>query len=305
MKVLAVTGLTGKSGTGAALVEILAENARTIVERFPDGVKLILNPSRSVNSIKASFPTANIIYGDLTDVNSLLDIFAGVDTILHVAGIHWSRKVFEAAAKCGVRRVIAVHTTGVYSKYKEASEVYRQIDSYVYDICEKNHIKLTILRPTMIYGKTTDNNVSTFIKMVDKFPVMPVVNGAKYELQPVHCSDVAKGCYEVLINEDNTAGKDFVLSGKEPIMLREMLEVIGINLGKKVRFISCPYFIAYPGACILYFFSLKRVDLREKVQRLCEPRVFSHEAATKAFGFYPMTFEEGIIQEVMDYKEGK
>ena len=55
--------------------------------------------------------------------------------------------------------------------------------------CKENNIGLTIFRPTMIYGNANDNNVVKFIKIVDFFPIMPVVNDARYDLQPVHYMD--------------------------------------------------------------------------------------------------------------------
>lgn len=117
----------------------------------------------------------------------------------------------------------------------------------------------------------------------------------------VHYKDLGEAYYKVLMNEAATANQDFNLSGGEPILLRDMLNEIGKNLGKKVTFISCPFGIAYAGAWLVYLLFLKKVDIREKVQRLCEPRIYSHEAATIAFGYKPKRFEEGIVEEVKEY----
>lgn len=70
--------------------------------------------------------------------------------------------------------------------------------------------------------------------MVDKLPVMPIVNGAHYLLQPVHYRDLGYAYYAVLTHEESTVGRDYDLSGKEPIELREMLKEIGIQMGKQV-----------------------------------------------------------------------
>ena len=51
--------------------------------------------------------------------------------------------------------------------------------------------------------------------------------------------------------------------------------------------------------------SFTKVDFRERVQRLVEPRVYSHEEATKDFGYAPIPFEEGIIDEVKQYLANK
>lgn len=157
----------------------------------------------------------------------------------------------------------------------------------------------------MIYGKCADENVIIFIKMVDKLPIMPVVNGAKYALQPVHYKDLGKAYFDALMNEESTANRDFNLSGGEPILLKDMFIEIGKRLGKNVKFVSCPFPVAYGGAWVVFCLTLGKMDYREKVQRLCEPRCFSHEEASKAFGYRPMTFQEGMIDEVREYLERK
>ena len=299
-KILALTGVTGKK-SGGVLAENIANHISDVKEHFTDGIRAIARATSNTLFLEKNIPGIEICRGELTDVDFLKNAFKDADTVLHLAGIHWSHEVVEAATFCNVRRLILVHTTGIYSKYKEAGEEYRQIDSYVYDTCKKNSIVLTICRPTMIYGNIYDNNVIKFVKMVDKLPIMPVVNGAKYELQPVHYKDLGDAYFAILMNEGTTGNRDFNLSGGEPILLRDMLTEIGKNLGKKVKFISCPFPIAYGGAWLIYLLSLKKVDYREKVQRLCEPRVFMHEEAAEAFGYNPMAFKEGIVEEVKQY----
>ena len=268
-----------------------------------DGIRAVVRATSNTKELDRFIPNVQKYVGDLTDIPMLKKAFQDADTVIHVSGIHWSREVVKAAAYCGVRRLILVHTTGIYSKFKEAGEEYRHIDEFVYKTCKDNNIVLTILRPTMIYGNITDNNIATFIKMVDKLPLMPVVNGAKYELQPVHYRDLGNAYYAVLMNESTTVNKDFILSGGEPILLRDVLSEIGKHLGKRVLFISCPYWLAFFCAWAVYALTLKKKDYREKVQRLCEPRVFPHDDATNAFGYSPRTFQIGIVDEVKQYKE--
>lgn len=201
--------------------------------------------------------------------------FANVDTVVNIAGISFSRVIVLAARECYVRRLILVHTTGIYSKYKRAGEEYRQIDDFVYRICKECGIILTILRSTMIYGNSSDMNIIKFIRMVDRFPLMPVVNGARFGLQPVHFSDLGTAYYQVLMNEATTGNRDFILSGGEPIDLRDMLTEIGRQLEKKTRFINIPFFIAYGGAWLIYALTLSKIDYREKYS-VCVSREHFH-----------------------------
>lgn len=300
---IALIGITGKKSGGAFARQIL-EHLDVIKKMFPGGIKVIARKASETQNIKALLPAVELCYLN-EGQNSFFNILSDVDTVINIAGISISTEIAEAAAQNGVRRLILVHTTGVYSKYKAAGELYRKIDKAVCEICQSNGIVLTICRPTMIYGNIYDNNVVKFIKMVDRFPVMPVVKGARFKLQPVHYEDLAKAYYDILVNEDKTANKAYNLSGGAPIFLRDMLTTIGANLGKKVRFFSCPFWIAYSGAWMLYLVSFGKKDYREKVQRLCEDRTFSYEEARADFGYAPRTFEEGVTAEVNQYKESK
>ncbi len=301
--ILAITGATGKK-SGGYFARVLCEHKGEVEAVFDGGIRAIVREASDTSFLDAAPLNFEKHASSAGDVSFLRDAFRGVDTVLHIAGIYWSKAIVRAAADCHVRRLIVVHTTGVYSKYKQAGEEYRQIDEFVTRVCREENIALTILRPTMIYGNSSDSNVIKFIKMVDKLPLVPVVNGARYELQPVHYKDLGKAYYQVLMNEKMTAGYEFNLSGGRPIELRGMLSLIGAELGKKVRFISLPFFLAYFGAWVVYLLTIGRMDYREKVQRLCEPRVFSHAEATEAFGYAPMNFEVGIVEEVRAYLKG-
>ena len=302
-EILAVTGITGKSGQ--AFAHYLEKHRDKISSMFPGGIRLLLHKERERDAdILTCFDTERM-YGDLEDELFLSEALLGVDTIVHIAGIHWSRQLTTAAAGNFVRRMIVVHTTGIYSKYKEAGEEYRNIDDFVYMMCKSKNIILTILRPTMIYGTINYRNVASFIRMVDKLPFMPVVNNAEYELQPVHFADLGRAYYDVLVNEKITGGHDYILSGGEEITLRDMLVEMGAYLSKKMRFVSFPFWFAYSGAWLLYLVSIGKIDYREKVQRLCEPRVYPHEEATRDFGYSPRTFRSAIGEEVREYMEAK
>ncbi len=301
---LVITGAAGKK-SGGAFAKLLSDNIGSVNQAFPGGIRAIVRPSSDTGRLQQLLPDCTVLRGSLEDVPFLQTAMDGADTLVHIAGIHWSRQVVTTAASRGVRRVVLVHTTGIYSKYKSAGEEYRQIDAYVEKICRESGMVLTVLRPTMIYGNAADQNLIRFIRMVDRLPLMPVVNGGRYALQPVHYLDLADAYYAVLTHEDAAGGKNFILSGEEPILLRDMLSVIGEELGKHVRFISVPFPVAYAGAWTVFCLTFGRIDCREKVQRLCEPRAYPHDEASAAFGYAPRPFREGISREINEYKAGE
>lgn len=301
---LALIGITGKK-SGGAFAKLIIEHIDEIKAMFPDGIKIIIRKKSDTTKLEMLLPHAEICYSDSDKENCYEDLLSDVDTVINVAGISLSKKISLAAAKNSVRRLILVHTTGIYSKHKAAGELYREIDAFVTKVCQDNNIVLTICRPTMIYGNIYDRNIVKFIKLVDMFPITPIVSNAMYKLQPVHYEDLAEAYFSILINEEKTANKNYILSGGEEIYLKDILKIIGAKLGKKVRFISCPFIIAYIGAWCLYLCTFRKKDYREKVQRLCEDRCYSYEDAAMDFGYKPRAFHEGIAEEVSQYLELK
>lgn len=300
MNTIVVTGITGK--TGYWFYKKLCSEAPSLSEycfRFA-------SRSRSLAASAApELGAFEFVIGDIGDQSFCESICCGADTLVHIAGIRWSFPLLDVAVNSGIKRFILVYTTGMFSKYKKAAKPYLDLEKRVHDIAEANGISVTILRPTMIYGTLDDKNVSIFIRMVDKLRLFPVINGAKYELQPVYARDLGEAYYSVLMNPASTANKSYNLSGGAPIMLIDMLKTISGYLGKKTHFISVPFWLAYSGACALYALTLAHIDYREKVQRMIEPRVFEHDAATADFGYKPVRFEEGVIEEVKLYQANK
>ncbi|MGE4589161.1 MAG: NAD-dependent epimerase/dehydratase family protein [Acidaminococcaceae bacterium] len=296
MEVVAITGLTGKSG-GWMLQRMLREQELLNDYYFKVAVQETSN-TKCFSNVQFNY---EFVVGNLKDEDYLKKLCFGIDTLFHIAGIDKSLLLVQAAVKAGVKRIVLVHTTGIYSKYKEAGELYRHIENTIAAMIEGKDISITILRPTMIYGNLKDGNISVFIRMVDKLRVFPVVDHANYALQPVWAKDLGEAYYQVLINPTLTKNKDYILSGGAEILLIDIFRTIGNYLCKKNKFISIPYHIAYVGAWCLYCFTFGQRDFREKVQRLVEQRVFSHQAATKDFGYNPATFEVGVKAEIEEY----
>jgi len=295
-----ITGLTGKSGKW--LLRKM-ENDKDYFEL--KGLRAIARSPKSLDMLQKANLKIEIIKGETGDEETVRKAMKNVDIVFHIAGIHTSRTIAKVALENNVDWLILVHTTGIYSKYKAAGEEYRQTESYIKNLKEKSQSNISIIRPTMIYGNTSDRNVSVFIKMVDKLRLFPVVSKGNFELQPIHEKDLGEAYYQILKNPSKTKGKDYILSGEEPILLIEMLRIISEIIGKKNLFFSVPFPIAYSGAVLIWVASFGKIDYRERVQRLVEPRKFSHEEATRDFGFNPMSFREGVSTEICDYVKGK
>ena len=164
---LAITGITGK--TGEAFAEYLSMHMDNVLDKFQSGIKILARSSSRLENTKKLLPIAEITYGDLQDELYLENQLDGVDTIVHIAGIKYSENIVKVTAKCHVRRLILVHTTGIYSKYKEAGEEFninspKQLGVILFEKLE------------MPYGKKTKTGYSTAADVLDKLaPEYPIV----------------------------------------------------------------------------------------------------------------------------------
>lgn len=317
MRTVVITGITGKSGQ-YFLKHLVKEREQLKEYRFILLCRKTGEYSKNTTgytlvqkALKKEGCNISLMEADLENPEEVRKIFAEpVYMLIHAASVKLSMNIVPIALEAGVDNYILVHTTGIYSKYKAAGEEYRQIEKKIDGLKRRyqdrgRKIAITILRPTMIYGDLNDKNVSTFIKMVDTLRIFPTVNGARYDLQPVWCGDLGKAYFDVMINWEVTKDKEYILSGGAPIQLREMFQVMAKQLHVKNVFVSCPFPIAYAGAWVIYLASLKNIDMREKVQRLVEPRAFGHEEATKDFGYAPVTFDVGVRKEIQMYRKDR
>jgi uncharacterized protein YbjT (DUF2867 family) len=291
---LLVTGITGHSGS--YFLKELINN------KYEGPIRYVVRETSDTSLLDNSGLNVEKVVGDLNDQDFMNKSMAGIDTVLHIGSIFYSVTVMKAAVKNNVRRAILVHTTGIYSKYKSASEEYKNIELEVKKIINASPMGLIILRPTMIYGNVNDKNMVIFIKMVDKLRLFPVIDHGKSLLQPVNGRDLGKAYYQVLTNPDIMNG-DYILSGEKPITMLNMFKLISNTLGKKTTFVSVPLGFGVFLARILKAFTLGKVDYIEKVQRMGEDRSFPHDAAFRDFGYDPMPFAEGIKIEVKQYVE--
>ncbi len=291
---LLVTGITGHSGT--YFLQELIKN------KYNGAIRCIVRETSDTSLIDNSGLNIEKIVGDLSDPELINQAMAGVDTLLHIASISYSVTLIKAAVKNNIRRAILVHTTGIYSKYKSASEEYKNIEETISKIIKENNssIGLIYLRPTMIYGYSNDKNMIVFIKMVDKLRLFPVIDHGKSLLQPVNGRDLGKAYYQILNQKEIMSG-DYILSGEKPIEMIELFKLISNILNKKTIFISVPLSIGVFMSRCLKFCTLGKVDFIEKVQRMGEDRSFSHEEARKDFGYTPMPFAKGLKFEIDEY----
>lgn len=294
---LLVTGITGHTGS-YFLQELINNN-------YEGPIRCVVRKTTDISLLDKSNLKIEKVFGDLNDKDFIGEIMKDVDTVMHIYNIHHSPVIVQAAINNNVKRTILVHTTGIYSSFKYASQGYKDIEQEVFELASSSSCptKITILRPTMIYGDLCDSNMSKFIKLVDKLRIIPVINKGESLLQPVNARDLGKAFFSVLISPAETMGRSYDLSGAKPIKFIHALKVISQELGKNTYFVNVPLSLGVFLARTFNVITFGKINLIEKVQRMGENRSFPHDAGISDFGYSPMSFEEGIRIEVDEYLE--
>jgi len=265
-----------------------------------------LTSKRNIDFIKNSNLNVEFYYGNIIDQKFLKESLKGIKTVLHLAGFHHSINIIEIGKLLGVEWFICVQSTGLFSKYNSLSYEYKNIESAM-----KKNANVTILRPTLIYGGSNDRQMSKLINRIKRYKFIPIVGSGSNLFQPVHAKDLGDAYWKLLTSEKDFKGKQYNLSGNNQISYLEMLKLISLIIGKKNVFIPIPFLICI--ACVhiyVFFHNIYRWRERypekslivtvEQVYRMNEDKVFSWKKASDDFGYFPMTFEEGIRSQIKE-----
>ena len=290
--ILAVTGITGHSGS--FMLQQLIDN------KFDGTLRCLVRESSNTAKLDNSGLKVEKVIGSSKNPADWERLVAGADCVMHISGIWETPLLLEAVEKTGGKpHLVLVHTSGIFSKHKMASEVYKNIENGMEKYFDAG-MNITILRPTMIFGDMRDHNISKFIRMVAKLPIMPEIDHGAAFIQPVNARDLGQAYYKACMHE-TLPEREYIVSGERPVSLHELCSLIGQYLGKKTRFISMPMALGVFGAKFICKLTGKSELLVEKVLRLGEDRSFSHEAAARDFGYEPEKFEIGLRREAEEF----
>lgn len=288
---LCVTGITGHSGRW--FIERLREN------NYQGKVRCVVRKESNTSFLEQSGLNIEKVIGDLNDREFMIFSMSGVDTVLHIASIHFSRNVIDAAIKNKVKWAILVHTTGRFSNFKSAASEYIEIEDEILN--RRNEIGITILRPTMIYGSSRDRNMYKLVDYLYQHTLFPMFGSGKNLMQPIHARDLGNAYYQVIINREKTFDREYDLSGANPLPYIDIVRTISKGLNRKNIIIKLPIWISVITARLYNVIDRKAIISVEQVLRMQEDKAFDYVDATRDFGYRPMSFEEGIIEEIAEY----
>lgn len=280
-----ITGIAGLTG------KFLYNEIKT---RFPGNqIKYFVRPTSDISFMYDEDINNNIIYGDGNNLNDVSRALKDIDFVIHLATIHLSEVITKACQINGIKRVIFINTTGIYSQHKAYASLYIELENKI----KSSDLIYTIIRPTMIYGNHQDVNIHKLVLLLNKLPIFPVIGAGNGLMHPIYAQDLAKVIVSAMEHEEKTRMQEYNVAGKEPIRYLALLKEIARALGKKRYFFHVPYSVALFVGRIGNYIPNGIIDY-EKVQRIQEDKNFDYSKAARDLAFYPISFQEGIKLEV-------
>jgi NADH dehydrogenase len=205
-------------------------------------------------------------------VINLIAILQGSEAQFERAHIALPRRLAEACAATGVRRVIHVSALGVPSDRSQAPSRYLRSKAAGEAALRGADLDLTLLRPSVVFG-AGDRFVNLFAKLQAVFPLLPLA-GAGVKFQPVWVEDVAAAIVACVLDA-NTAGQTFELAGPQVLSLAEIAGLAGQISGHARPVFALPAPLAWAQAMMMEMMPGEPLMSRDNLASMQVPNVAS------------------------------
>ena len=319
MRVL-VTGATGF--TGSHLARALASAGR-------DVRALVRDPARAAD-VRAS--GVDLVAGDLRDPAALATATAGVDVVYHIAAIYRQggvsratylainatavRRLIEAAAAAGVRRVVHCSTVGVHGDVEhppanedaplEPGDVYQATklegERLARETGQRLGIEVTIARPTGIYGPGDRRLLKLFRGVARRR--FPILGSGEIYYHLTYIDDLVEG-FRLCGEHPAAAHRTFILAGPEVTTLNDLVALIADVAGvpPPTRHLPVwPFWMA--GAlceAVCAPFGIEPPLYRRRVDFYTKSRAFDITRARTEIGYVPRVGLRDGIGRTLDW----
>jgi NADH dehydrogenase len=294
-----VTGATGFVGREVLHHLRAAGHASRILARNPG--------SPAVREIAAQF-SAEVRPGNVLAPESLADVAAGCDAVIHLVGIisELGEQTFENVHLRATQHVLAAAQAGAARRFLHMSALgtrpnararYHQTKWAAEVAVRASGLAWTIFRPALIFG-AQDHFVNRFARMSRVAPALPVLGDGRRLQQPVAVADVA-ACFVRALVEPDAVGQTYEVCGPDRLTLPEILHAILAAMGRRRLLVHLPMPLARLQAALLekiFPVLLRQASPlnRDQLLMLEEDNVGDATAAFRLFGIKPTPFSAGI-----------
>ena len=252
---------------------------RRLLARGEQVITLTGHPDRpdpfngQVRAFPLDFANAAELTESLRGIETLVNTYwvrFDKDTNTQPAAVDNTRRLVDAAAAAGVKRIVHISITNPsadshlpYFWGKAANE----------KAVTDSGMSYAILRPTVLFG-TEDILINNIAWLLRRFPFFALPGDGSYRLQPVFVDDLAALAAEAVFERGDSV-RDAV--GPDIFSFREMVGVIGKTIGARRPLINVPPRLALTTAQFLSLFVRDVMLTPEEVDGLMAGLLVSKE----------------------------
>lgn len=159
-------------------------------------------------------------------------------TFQHAVAVENTLRLFEAAVRAGVPRVVHVSIT---NPSEDSPLEYFRGKARLERALHESGLSCAILRPAVLFGGA-DILVNNIAWMLRHFPIFGVFGNGEYQLQPIHVDDFAALAVQQGATRENTT---IDAIGPETFTFRELVRTIGIAIRRQRAIVSLPPALGY------------------------------------------------------------
>jgi nucleoside-diphosphate-sugar epimerase len=219
----------------------------------------------------------------------------GIDTILSLGPLDAFADWFERAGLPGAR-VVALGSTGRADK-KDSTDPKEQAvalaladaETRLFAAGDRLGATITVLRPTLIYGRGRDVSLSSMLALARRTRVVVLPSGASGLRQPVHVDDVA-GAVLSCLDAPAAFGRGFDLPGGERLSFRAMIQRSLQHQAPGTTVLVIPRVLFKIALAVARMAGVRAVG-SGFIARISRDQVAELEPAEQAFGYRPRGFE--------------
>ena len=263
------------------------------VERGDDVVGLTREKDFRIDCVQ-------IITGDLERPSTYGAHLAGVNLVVHVAGITHSdtndqyfrlntdagRKLIYVAEACGVNRFIFISTRAIGPGCGAYGVSKRMLEQSL----QASGLDWIILRVAEVYDVTKNEGINVLMAQVLGKKVIPIPGNGEDLLSPVHVDDVV-AAVSAIAATSGIQNKIYTLCGPKTYSIKGFIGMMCQILHVNRVGVMIPFFLIRVVMGLNCIFKLSFHLTRDQLQRLTVAKDADFSEAEHDFGFSPSNFE--------------
>jgi NADH dehydrogenase len=229
----AVTGAFGYSGSYIA--RRLLRAGRTVIT-LTNSPQRASSLGHQIAAYPFNFDDPPALVDSLRDVSVLYNTYwvrFNHEGFQHATAVSNTKKLFNAAKKAGVQRIVHVSIT---NPSLDSPLEYFHGKAELEAALLETGISHAILRPAVLFGKE-DILINNIAWLLRKFPIFGVFGDGRYRLQPIYVDDLAKLAVEQGQESEN---RMINAIGPETFTYTELVKMLGRAVGAERPLVSIP-----------------------------------------------------------------